>query len=180
MLTIDLGTMEFYNGETNQFVYKDFGTVRFEYSLKMVYEWEAKWKKSFLSGERTDAELIDLYMMMALDPIEEDALTEEVMEQLSAYIADPSTATRFTEVNNGQNGNKMLRNKEYTAEEIYALMIMNNVPLEFENRNLNRLMAVLRIISAYNSPPKKMTQEEIMQQNRELNRKRREEMKTKG
>jgi hypothetical protein len=52
--------------------------------------------------------------------------------------------------------------------------------MEFENRNLNRLMTILRIISLKNEPPKKMNRQDIMRQNAELNRQRREQLKTKG
>lgn len=180
MLTIDLGTLEYYDTETNQFRYDKLGVVRFEYSLKVVYDWEFKWRKPFLKGEYTDDELLDFYKMMALDPIKEEHFTEDVMMKLSEYVSDTSTATTFSSYGDSQNDNIMARKKNYTAEEIYALMISSRVPLEFENRNLNRLLVVLRIISSYNSPPKKMTHDEILKQNRELNKKRREEMKTKG
>ena len=180
MLTIDLGTLEYYDGDSNQFVYEEVGEVRFEYSLKMIYEWESKWRKPFLKSDKTDEELLDFYKRMALDPIKDEAFTDEVMERLSAYIGDPDTATTFSSYENGQSEGVIARNKKYTAEELYAMMISNNIPLEFENRNLNRLMTVLKIIAAYNNPPKKMTREEIFKQNRELNRQRREELKSKG
>jgi hypothetical protein len=180
VLTIDLGTIEYYDGNSNQFVYDDVGVVRFEYSLKVLYDWEGKWKKPFLKGELTDEELVDFYMMMALDPIKEEALTDDVMEKLSTYIGDSGTATKFYSFDNGQNGNSSASGKTYTAEELYALMISANVPIEFENRNLNRLLVILRIISSHNSPPKKMSKEEIYRQNRELNAQRRAQLKTKG
>lgn len=175
-----MGTLEYWNSDTEEFVYDEIGVVRFEYSLKVLYEWEAKWKKPFLSGERTDEELIDFYMMMALDPIKEEALTSDVMIRLSEYVGDSNTATRFSTVGESQNNGNFSIQKDYTAEEIYALMFMNQIPLDFETRNLNRLLVILRIIAAYNSPPKKMSQEEIFKQNRELNRQRRLQYKTKG
>lgn len=177
---MDLGTIEYYDGDSNQFVYDNVGVVRFEYSLKVIYEWEAKWRKPFLKGEYTDEELLDFYGMMALDPIKDEAFTDDVMAGLAEYISDPNTATTFSSFDDSQNGSTMARMKNYTAEELYALMISANVPLEFETRNLNRLLAILRIISSYNSPPKKMTKEEIYKQNRELNRQRREQLKSKG
>lgn len=180
MLTMDLGTKEYFNDDTSEFEYENIGVVRFEYTLKAMYEWEAKWKKPFLRGDRTYDELIDFYKMMALDPISDDAFSHEVVMKLSEYIADPNTATRFSTAGNGQNGGGTPRQKDYTAEEIYALMFMNQIPMEFENRNLNRLLAVLRIISNYNSPPQKMSQEDIYKQNRELNKQRREQYKSKG
>ena len=70
--------------------------------------------------------------------------------------------------------------KIYTAEEIYGLMFMSQIPLEIENRNLNRLLIVLRVISDYNQPKKKMDTHDIYQQNRKLNEERKKQLGTKG
>jgi hypothetical protein len=177
LISIDLGTIEYYNG--NEFVYEIGGIVRFEYTLKVVYDWEAKWRKPFLKGGLTDEETIDFYMRMALDPLKESFLTTDITSILAEYIADQSTATTFSE--EGPDGKpKSTNRKIYTSEELYALMFEAQVPLEWENRNLNRLMTILRIISIHNNPPKKMSNEEILRQNRELNAKRRELLKTRG
>lgn len=178
MITIDLGTIEYFDSNTNEFVYDEGGIVRFEYSLKVLYDWEGKWKKPFLKGNLTEEELVDFYMTMALDPIKEQFITNNVMNMLSNYIADSHTATTFTTTPDGQSGSA--KSKVYTAEEIYALMSKDNIPLEFENRNLNRLLVILRIIATYNAPPKKMSKHDVMRQNASLNAQRKAQMKTKG
>jgi hypothetical protein len=185
VIAIDLGTVEYYDSDANEFIYDKGGIVRFEYSLKALYAWEGKWKKSFLklveNRQITNEELVDFYMTMALDPIHERFMTEDVMLTLSTYIGESHTATTFSTLEDGQNGNNRTRsNKYYTAEELYALMFRDHIPLEFENRNLNRLLIVLRIMASYNAPQKKMTKQDIYRQNAELNRKRREQMKSKG
>lgn len=180
MITIDLGTMEYYDDDSNEFVYEQGGIVRFEYTLKTIYEWESKWRKPFLKGGLTDKETISFYKMMALDPFDEKFLTMDVMTVLGEYIADSNTATTFSSYQEDSNNQSSSRGKVYTAEEIYALMFEAGIPLEFENRNLNRLMVILRIIALHNNPPKKMTNQEILRQNAELNRKRREQYKTRG
>lgn len=182
MLTIDFGTDEYYDDGRREFIYKEIGPVNFEYSLKVIYDWEAVWKKPFLKGGLTDEETLDFYRRMALEPIDSDLIRRyDVIEALSKYIKDENTATTFSSPDEGQNGdNSLMKGKIYTAEELYALMCMNQVPLEFENRNFNRLLTVLRIIGSYNSPKKKMTREDIHKQNRELNRQRREQMKSSG
>ena len=181
MITIDLGTVEYYDSDQNQFAYKTGGVVRFEYSLKVLYDWEGRWKKPFLKGGLTERELIDLYMTMALDPIEEDFLTIRVMKLLADYIQDGNTATTFTSPENGQNGGgQPSRGKIYTAEELYARMITANIPLEFETRNLNRLLVILRIIDSYNTPPKKMSKADIFKQNASLNEQRKAMLNSKG
>lgn len=181
MIVIDLGTIEYYDSTENQFVYDECGVVRFEYTLKVIYDWEARWKKPFLKGDLTHEELVDFYMRMALDPIKEKFITEDVMNELSNYISDSNTATTFSSSDNGQNGNNPFsKGKIYTAEELYALMFMSRVPLDFENRNLNRLLTILRITSSYNNPPKKMNKQEILRQNAEINARRKAQMNTKG
>lgn len=173
--------MEEYDDETNEFVYEDGGIVRFEYSLKVVYEWESKWKKPFLKGGLSYEEYKDFYKRMALDPINEKFITDEVMEILAKYITDSHTATTFSSANEGQNGNNMPSKAKYhTAEELYALMFSANVPLEFENRNLSRLFIILKIMSTYNNPPQKMSKQDILKQNKSLNAQRKAQMKTKG
>lgn len=181
MLTVDLGTVEYYDSEKNEFVNFEGGTVRFEYTLKALYEWEGMWKKPFLKGDLTEKEMFDFYMCMAMDPINPAFMTDKLMKRLSEYIEDPQTATTFSSIESGQNGNNQsTKGKVYTAEEIYALMITANVPLEFETRNLNRLLTMLKILSSYNAPPKKMSKSDIYKQNAQLNAQRKAMLKTKG
>lgn len=182
MITIDLGSLEYYDSSKNEFVYEEGGKARFEYSLKMLYEWEGKWKKAFLKDNKdlTTEEAVDFYMTMALDPIDQKFMTGEVMETLSKYINDSQTATTFTDLKGQNENNSLSKGKVYTSEELYAMMITSNVPLDFENRNLNRLIAILRIISAQNNPPKKMSTNEIYKQNATLNAERKARLNTKG
>lgn len=178
MITIDLGTIEEYDSDTNTFETYKGGVVRFEYSLKAIYDWESRWRKSFLKGDLTEQEIIDFYMTMALDPIEKMFVTAEVANVLSEYIRDSNTATTFSSHDSGNI--KTNKGKIYTSEELYAMMFSSGIDLEFENRNLNRLLVILRIISSYNEPPKKMPKDEIVKQNKSLNEQRKAQMKSKG
>lgn len=176
MLTIDLGTQEYYNAELNEFKYDVGGVVRFEYSLKTIYDWEAVWKIPFLKGELNDEQAMDFFMRMALDPIREKFITREVRSKLTDYLGTSHTATTFTE----EEGTGRGPAKVHTAEELYALMIIAGVPLEFENRNLNRLLDILKVISIQNSPKKKMDKQQVYKQNSDLNAQRKAALKTKG
>lgn len=180
VIEIDLGTMEYYDEERNEFVYEEGGVVRFEYSLKAVYDWEAKWKQPFLKSHHSSEEIEDFYLTMAIDPIDPKFMTRGTMELLSSYIESTSTATTFASRQTNQNGNNLGIGKVYTAEEIYGLMFLNNIPLEFETRNLNRLLVILRVISNYNRPKEKMSQSDIYEQNRRLNEERKAKYGTKG
>ncbi len=59
-------------------------------------------------------------------------------------------------------------------------MFMENIPIEFETRNLNRLLTIIRVISSYREKPKKMSREEIHKQNAKLNAERKKQLQSKG
>lgn len=181
MLVLNLGTIEYFDPETQEFTYEEGGVVRFEYSLKVLYDWEGRWKKAFLDNnvKLTSEEIIDFYRRMALDPFDIRFLTKELMDSLAQYVSDSNTATRFrTPV--GTSGNSKNSGKIYSAEEIYALMFGAGIPLEFEHRNLNRLLVILKVISLNNSPPKKMSKNDVIKQNAKLNAERKAKYNTKG
>lgn len=185
MILIEKPDSEEYDSESNEFIYTKGESARFEYSLKAVYEWEARWKKPFLPElERfittvaMDDEAIDFYKEMAISPISDNFLSIDVVQQLLRYINDPATATTFTSAPN--TGGPSKKGKVNTSEEIYASMINAGVPLEFENRNLNRLLTILKIIAIANEPPKKMSKDDIFKQNSSLNAQRKAMMNSKG
>lgn len=185
MITIYKPASELFDSVNRQFIYTDPATARFEYSLKAVYEWESRWGKPFLpqlerfiNGEHDSPEALDFYKEMAIDVIDDDFLSNDVIEQLLKYINSPSTATTFTTPNNG--GGSVKKGKVNTSEEIYASMFAAGVPLEFENRNLNRLLVILKIIALSSEPPKKMSREDVLRQNASLNAQRKAMLKSKG
>lgn len=179
MITIDLGVIEEYDDENNEFIYHKGGIVDFEYSLKTVFDWEAKWKKPFFKGELTEIEMMDFYRLMALQPFDPRFLTYDVAIKLRDYINDSNTATVFV-THDETKSNKSGAGKFHTAEEIYATMVQASVPMEWEHRNLNRLLAMLRIISLRNEPPKKMNKRDVLRQNASLNEQRKAMLKSKG
>ena len=67
-----------------------------------------------------------------------------------------------------------------TSDLIYYWMIANNIPVEFEKWHLERLLALIRVCSIKNSPPKKMSKKELMERNTALNAKRWAEHHKKG
>lgn len=178
MLKIDLGEIEYFDSGKNEFVYEKGGTVRFEYSLKAVYEWEGRWKKPFLKGELTYDEMMDFYKTMALDDYDDKFINEDVSLKISEYISLTNTATVFNE--GFGKSQSTVKSKTNTSEEIYAMMFSAGIPLEFENRNLNRLLTILKIISIQNNPPKKMSKQDVLKQNANLNKQRKAAMQTNG
>ena len=180
MITIHFNEIEYYDEVLNRFYNLPAKVVNFEYSLASVAEWEAIWKIPLLNTELTleDKKFLSLVECMSNDKeLLEHYLDDDAKIKLYNYLTDSQTATT---INTSQNGNTTGRGKVYTAEEIYALMFMNGIPIEWESRNINRLLLILRIISIYQNPPKKMSREDIMMQNARLNRERKAKYKTKG
>lgn len=179
MLKLDVLMGESFNEETEEFLY-DIVTLELEHSLVSLSKWESHFLKPFLgSDEKTTDETLWYIRAMVLSPdippeVFEN-LTSEHYNKVNEYISAPMTATRFTE----QPNNK--RNREIiTAEIIYHWMITSQIPFDCENWHLNRLIALVRVCNAKNSPPKKMSPAEIARRNRDLNAQRKAQLNTKG
>lgn len=180
MIYITSEPIETYDSESNTFKYSDVQTVRFEYSLKAIYNWEGKWQKPFLKGEHTGEQWIDFYLDMALDPVDVTFFTEKILLELARYITSTNTATKFNTYGQEAAGQTIKKGKFETSEEIYSMMITAGIPIEFEERNFNRLMVILKIHSNAHNPPKKMSKEDVMKQNANLNEQRKKQMQSKG
>lgn len=173
MLKLVLET-EYFNEETMEFEQVNNGTYFLEHSLKSISEWEAKYKKPFLSETQHEtSEMLDYYTMMCIgEPFNITDLTMSDVTKIAKYIEDPQTATTIKHT--GGSSKAII-----TSEVIYAMMVDANVPFECDNWNLKRLLTLINVISARRNP-RKMSQEEIYRQNTELNEKRKKAMKNRG
>lgn len=180
MLQIEVPESEFFDESSNEFMIVEAQTLHLEHSLISLAKWESKWHTPFLSkDEKTLEQTIDYVRCMTLNKHVDDSvylsLTNENFDDINAYIENPMTATWFNE-----QGTPSSR-KISTAEVIYSQMIKAGVPFECEKWHLNRLMTLIRVCAIENDPnSKKMTREQILQQNRELNAQRRAAAKSKG
>lgn len=172
-------TPELWDPVKEEFIEPVYTTLRLEHSLVSISKWESKWCKSFLSSEsKTDEEIKDYVRCMTLtqnvDPSVYDKLSKENEEEIAKYIQLPLTATTFNE-------NKKSQSREViTSELIYYWMIISGVPFECQKWPIQRLLALLRVCEVKNSGNKKMSRNEVVQQNRDLNAERRAKMKSKG
>ena len=163
-----------------QFVYGDEVTLELEHSLVSLSKWESKHPKAFLTTkEKTAEEHLDYIKCMTLTEDVPDEvyarLTQENVDQIVAYIEDPMSATYFFD-DKKQTGSRDVM----TAEYIYYCMFANNIPLDFENRHLNQLIAIIKMCALKSSPPKKMSKIDIANRHRQINAANRAKYHTKG
>lgn len=179
MLTIVIPEAELFDQKNNEFITIKEQTLVMEHSLVSVAKWESKWKKSFLnSKDKTWEENIDYYKCMTItknvNPIVYRNITPVVAKQIQAYIDDSMTATTFNQKESAG------RREIITAEIIYYWMVSYNIPFECQKWHLNRLLALINVCGIKASPEKKMSQQAIYAQNRELNEIRKQRLHSKG
>ena len=151
-----------------------------EHSLISISKWEAKWHVPFISKtDHTEEQTIDYIKCMTINANIPDAayenLTADDVKAISDYINNPMSATTVTAPQ------EQSRSKEIiTSELIYYWMIALQIPHEFEKWHLNRLLKLIEVCNAKNTPPKKMSKNEIMNRNKALNAARRAKYNTKG
>ena len=180
MLRITVPAQEMWDEENEQFVYGDEVTLELEHSLVSLSKWESKYHKAFLTKkEKTAEEHLDYIKCMTLTEDVPDEvyarLTQENVDQIVAYIEDPMSATYYFDDKKQSPSRDVM-----TAEYIYYCMFANGIPLDFENRHLNKLIAIIKMCGLKNSPPKKMSKSDIANRHRQINAANRAKYHTKG
>lgn len=181
MLRIEIPlTPEGWDEEKQEFVEPKTQALQLEHSLVSLSKWESKWCKPFFSTtDKTFEEVLDYIKCMTLTQNVKtevyDHLSENNILQINEYINAPMTATTFNE--HSEKG----RSKEIiTSELIYYWMIKLNIPVEFQKWHINRLLTLIRVCEIKETPPKKMSQAEIMRRNAALNAARRQQLNSRG
>lgn len=182
MLKVTIPAIELYDEINNEFITIDEQTLVLEHSLASLSQWESKWCKPFLSKEKlTEEETIDYIRCMTLTPDVPseiyNIIPNSVIQEISEYIAKPMTATWFS--NSNKKGKKS-NNEQVTAEIIYYWMIALNIPPEYASWHLNKLLTLIRVCDEKNKPPKKRSNNSILNEYAALNRARRQKLSSKG
>lgn len=180
MLTITIPDREFWDEQKQEFVNVKGQTIQLEHSLVSLSKWESKWNKPFLSQkDKTFDETLDYIRCMTVTknvkPEVYYGLTMDNVDAINRYIDSPMTATTF---NDGKKGS--LFRETITSEIIYYWMIALDIPFECQKWHLNRLITLIRVCQIKTQPAKKMSKEEIMRRNAELNAARRKALHTTG
>lgn len=181
MLRITIPATEMWDEGKQEFIYSKEYTLQLEHSLVSLSKWESKWCKPFLSKkELTTEETIDYIRCMTITqnvpPEAYYNITNDIITQVSDYIAAPMTATWFSDNEKGGKPNSEV----VTAELIYYWMIALQIPLECQKWHLNKLMTLIRVCNIKNTPPKKMSKRDITSRNAAINAARRKQFNSKG
>lgn len=179
MLIITIPESEYYDESNEEFIIYKEQVLQLEHSLVSISKWESKWCKPFLSRDDKPAEeIIDYVRCMTITqnvaPDVYYRLTENNLTEINKYIDNPMTATTFHDDSRG--GNREI----ITSEIIYYWMVTFNIPFECQKWHLNRLLTLIRVCNIKSNPPKKMSKNEILRRNRELNEARKQSLKTRG
>lgn len=179
MLTIEIVVPERYNEETNEFVPGIRGTIDLEHSLASLSKWESKFEKPFLSTSgKTDEETLWYVRAMTLTPNVPpelyNGLSKKNSEDIERYINAKMTATWFVDQP------KAASREIITAEIIYYWMFSLSIPMECQYWHLNRLLTLIRVCNEKNSPPKRQSRREAMEQRAKLNAQRKLQHGTQG
>ena len=185
MITITVPRGEVYDQQNNIFhtVEKE-TTLQLEHSLISLQKWESKWHKPFLGkGDITIEETIDYIRCMCLTPnVNADVfycIPPREMSRISSYIDDPMTATWFSE-DKKSGATQKKKSEVITAEIIYYWMISLNIPSEYKKWHLNQLLTLIRVINVKNTPKKKRSKKELLEEHARLNAARKAKLHTKG
>ena len=176
MLELDVVMEESFDETTSKFVKVDSVRVKLEHSLSSVSKWESFWEVAFLGKkEKTHEQTLSYVRLMILNdnlpPEVFQKLVDDHLDAVKNYVSSAMTATKLHDNPNAPQSREVI-----TSELIYYWMVSLNIPVEFENWHLNRLITLIRVINLKNSPKKKMS----MSDRRNLNRQRLSNHNTRG
>lgn len=155
--------------------------LSFEHSLLSISKWEQEHQKPFYGREpktEEETESYVKYMLLTEDPPANffSRLGEPEYKKIADYINSKATATTF-----GPEPEQKGRGETITAELVYYWLVQFNIPFHpTETWHINRLMTLVKIAGIKQSKPKKMSKQQLAEQYRALNEKRRRESGSAG
>lgn len=134
--------------------------VILKHTLKSVSRWEAKYKRPYLTSEKSVEETLDYIRMMVIegeikDPDTLLLISKEQAQEIHDYLNDPMTATVISEEDEEKANKKTKSGRFVTSEEMYYWMTAEQIPIECENWHLNRFITLVKICAIKNKPDDK-------------------------
>lgn len=169
----DEGREEFMSGEPC--------TLTLEHSLLSLSKWESKWRIPFLEeSSKTREQSIDYIRCMTInknvDPLVYYNIPQRMLDQVSAYIVEKQTATFITRKKQPRPPVK----EPVTSDLIYYWMVSYNIPFECQKWHLSRLLTLIDVCAFKNEAPQRLTPNELLKRNAQLNKSRRAKHGTRG
>lgn len=155
--------------------------LNLEHSLVSVSKWESSCQKPFFGREQMSHDETVAYidkMLLGESPPEGwlKRLKAENYTEITDYINSTQSATWFREEPNQRPSREII-----TSELVYYWMTQFNIPFDpCEYWHLNRLMTLVKICGIKQSKPKPMSKQAQMEQYRQLNAQRRQQLGTSG
>lgn len=176
MLKIILPEIDCWDDAKQEFFTYPGNMVLLEHSLLAISRWETKYHKPFLDKkEKSEEELLYYIRCMSLNDMleEEDVImivnNQGILKKIKEYLDDPATATTIKKKPSGAPKSSSF----VTSELIYYWMVSLQIPFECEKWNLNRLIKLIEVCDAKNTPPKKMSRSDLIAKHRSTNAARR-------
>lgn len=179
MISIKTERQELFNQSTGTFETIESHNIQLEHNLISISKWESKYKKAFLSDQKKKSNDEILYYIKCMCLKHEDEefvkyISVDNLTKISEYINDSHSATYIPKISNES------RNRDIpTSELIYYWMMVNGIPFECQYWHLGRLLKLIEICSLKNSN-KKMSKQQILRNNRQINQSRKLRHHTKG
>lgn len=171
MIKIHVNSIETFDESTSTFSSLAGGIFRFEHSLRAISKWEEKWCIRLIPNlnNLTAEQLSDYFCCMCMDDgFSKAYLSTDLIDILTSYINDSHTATTFhSQKNTSSNGRK----PNYSSEEIYARMVLANIPFECDEWNIERLFTLLNAVSILSGPKKRMKSRDVTEMYNRINEK---------
>lgn len=168
MLELYFGGTEYYDEDNNEFITIEPEMLHFNYSLKSIFDWEGKHRVSWLynleTQKITDEQLHSMMECCCLEEWNPVYYTKELSIEFIKHIGDVPTATTI------QNDKKSAgKRRIITSEQIYSILVLNQIPFEVENWNYNRLSMLIAVINESKTPSKKRNIRDIYEEQNRLN-----------
>lgn len=154
--------------------------LKLEHSLVSLSKWESAYEKPFFGKDEktvdeTYAYFIDMVVEGRVPDDFKKRLTADHINQINAYINSKRSATWFKEEPKRRGAEEAI-----TSELIYYWMIAFNIPPDYQNWHLNRLLTLVKICGIKQAPPKKMDKVSQHEMMKRLNEQRKQALQTTG
>lgn len=189
MLELRLPKQEDWDEVNEVFVESPEICIQMEHSLISLSKWESKHCKPFLHNMENNIsteEFVDYLKCMTLTKNVPDSVYTRIINDVSIlsvvrdYMASKHTATTFSKQQEDSVKGTGSSRDVITSEIIYYWMTQLQIPFTCERWNINRLLTLIKVCNIKQTPPKKMSNKDMLAQNRSLNAARRAKHKTKG